>query len=389
MKLSCEIIRDLLPLYQDGLCSPESRQAVEEHLSQCPVCAARWRLLELPQEPETEGAQPEPGAKAFRKIRRRWVLSLVAVLLIIPLLGLGAMGWNQSRGEGVCFTNLDELWLCRRFLWRVQQGDYEGAAELMNFSRTYEDIMDCLSWTVADYEMPLQEVGLDGETYMATSWFAEQYLSGEPQEAWAYIIYNDLPNVPVPLEAWQQATGAALRPDGSSEQPDSGAVYRLWKSSWGDFMVEVSTWAELIGKEPEELCAILEVIPISLYLEARPALEEQALEGYTYNQEYYSAAKDMSEEEFSSYMRQKQAKSIEEAMEGASLTKINYRGAHYVEGCWHVEFGLTAETASGESGYLNFYFIMDHGIQTIAVGYQTESKAIEKLHDGFSVRFGA
>ena len=40
MDISCEIVRDLLPLYHDGVCSPESRAAVEEHLKNCPACRA-------------------------------------------------------------------------------------------------------------------------------------------------------------------------------------------------------------------------------------------------------------------------------------------------------------------------------------------------------------
>ena len=36
MKYPCDLIRDLLPLYQDGVCSEESRAAVEEHLRGIP-----------------------------------------------------------------------------------------------------------------------------------------------------------------------------------------------------------------------------------------------------------------------------------------------------------------------------------------------------------------
>ena len=38
MKISCEIIKDLLPLHYDGICSNESRELVEEHLAQCDGC---------------------------------------------------------------------------------------------------------------------------------------------------------------------------------------------------------------------------------------------------------------------------------------------------------------------------------------------------------------
>ena len=38
MKKNCNIIRDLLPLYIDGVCSEESKQLVEEHLKECAKC---------------------------------------------------------------------------------------------------------------------------------------------------------------------------------------------------------------------------------------------------------------------------------------------------------------------------------------------------------------
>ena len=38
MKYNCDMIADLLPLYVDDVCSPASRAAVEEHLSDCSAC---------------------------------------------------------------------------------------------------------------------------------------------------------------------------------------------------------------------------------------------------------------------------------------------------------------------------------------------------------------
>ena len=38
MKLSCNIILDLLPLYYDQVCSDETKALVEEHLSSCESC---------------------------------------------------------------------------------------------------------------------------------------------------------------------------------------------------------------------------------------------------------------------------------------------------------------------------------------------------------------
>ena len=43
MKTPCSVIRDLLPLYHDDVCSPESRELIEEHLKECEDCR---RILE-------------------------------------------------------------------------------------------------------------------------------------------------------------------------------------------------------------------------------------------------------------------------------------------------------------------------------------------------------
>ncbi|KOY83446.1 zf-HC2 domain-containing protein [Lysinibacillus macroides] len=37
-KVSCEIIKDMLPLYYDDVCSDDSKRMVEEHLAECPNC---------------------------------------------------------------------------------------------------------------------------------------------------------------------------------------------------------------------------------------------------------------------------------------------------------------------------------------------------------------
>ena len=39
-KITCDIIRDLLPSYTDGIASDDSVKLVEEHLAQCSACAA-------------------------------------------------------------------------------------------------------------------------------------------------------------------------------------------------------------------------------------------------------------------------------------------------------------------------------------------------------------
>lgn len=47
MKISCGIIRDLLPLYHDNVCSKESRELVEEHVKNCQGCKSELERLNI------------------------------------------------------------------------------------------------------------------------------------------------------------------------------------------------------------------------------------------------------------------------------------------------------------------------------------------------------
>lgn len=44
-KVNCEIVRDLIPSYLDGICSQSSREAVEEHVENCGECRESLETL--------------------------------------------------------------------------------------------------------------------------------------------------------------------------------------------------------------------------------------------------------------------------------------------------------------------------------------------------------
>ena len=89
MNMDCEVIRDLLPLYADDVCSEGSKKIVEEHLPECPECSA---LLENLRKQEIEdGLQEEKNqviqyqAKRFKR-RSAAVGSVIAGIFMVPVL---------------------------------------------------------------------------------------------------------------------------------------------------------------------------------------------------------------------------------------------------------------------------------------------------------------
>ena len=85
MDISCDIIRDLLPLYAEDLVSEDSRKLVDEHLCSCDPCTKQLGILkkaaQIPIEVETKSLE-----RVEHTIRRRKVLTVAAALLTVASL---------------------------------------------------------------------------------------------------------------------------------------------------------------------------------------------------------------------------------------------------------------------------------------------------------------
>ena len=96
MKIACDIIRDLLPLYTEEMVSQKSKEAIEEHLKVCGECQAIYEKMTAP-EPKVQ-FDVEPG-KSFQKYvkKKKWsfgckvALFSSAIVLLIVLLRMGLL----------------------------------------------------------------------------------------------------------------------------------------------------------------------------------------------------------------------------------------------------------------------------------------------------------
>lgn len=85
MNVACPIIEDLLPLYAEGLASPESDQLVQEHLEDCENCRRRLAALREPKDTASEDAAPIGTLK--KELRRRRILAAaIAALCVFVIL---------------------------------------------------------------------------------------------------------------------------------------------------------------------------------------------------------------------------------------------------------------------------------------------------------------
>ena len=47
-QISCDMVQDLLPLYQDGLLRDTTKDVVRQHLEQCSTCRCIYEQLRVP-----------------------------------------------------------------------------------------------------------------------------------------------------------------------------------------------------------------------------------------------------------------------------------------------------------------------------------------------------
>jgi len=89
MKVTCEIVRDLLPLYIDDLCSNDSKSTIEEHITICDSCRSELQTMQLSittssrEQNLNEAAVVKMLSKEWKKSKWKSLLKGIAYTLIV------------------------------------------------------------------------------------------------------------------------------------------------------------------------------------------------------------------------------------------------------------------------------------------------------------------
>lgn len=89
MKMNCNVIRDLLPLYADQICSDESKKLVEEHLAECGDCSTllgQMHSMEIETHLRAETGDVLRHQASFFKRKSAVIGAVIAGIFMIPIL---------------------------------------------------------------------------------------------------------------------------------------------------------------------------------------------------------------------------------------------------------------------------------------------------------------
>lgn len=96
MNIPCSIIKDLLPLYHDNVCSEDTKRVVEEHLKTCPDCRGEYEKM-LAADGIVSSAYDEERermiAESYKHVKRRNTVKIIiaSVLTLVLVCILAAL----------------------------------------------------------------------------------------------------------------------------------------------------------------------------------------------------------------------------------------------------------------------------------------------------------
>ena len=117
MKNECHIVRDLMPLYTEGMLSDESAAFVKAHLETCEDCRGAYGGEEKPPATEADTAQQRVGEAGVlrtlkKKLRKQtWcaIAITVAVLLVTLMLRLNSIDYLAQISSDEQYTISDRM----------------------------------------------------------------------------------------------------------------------------------------------------------------------------------------------------------------------------------------------------------------------------------------
>ena len=186
MKCRCGIIKDLLPLYVDHVCSDESKELIDEHLLECEKCKSYMDSLRESQDVEDVAYDEEKERRKVKmmlgmkkKIVSRNILVAVFTVLILGVACTSVVHYlkrttvpiPETKQMEVVYENDDLILNITDAIWSDASGvrftltedgkSYECVAVAMNTSKWNELISSdktCSKYTIAYREKGANEI---------------------------------------------------------------------------------------------------------------------------------------------------------------------------------------------------------------------------------------
>lgn len=138
--LSCNVIKDLLPSYIDGIASEDTNNVVKEHIEFCEECKEAFQNMSFPEEKESQKEKKE--INFLKSVKKKHIIVTAFLITGILLFVAAALGCNyyvENYVKGIA-VSADEI-SCEI---KVDGKEFWIEGRLLDSSRGFKSIlMDC------------------------------------------------------------------------------------------------------------------------------------------------------------------------------------------------------------------------------------------------------
>lgn len=179
--MNCELAKDLMTLYVEDMCSPESKKALEEHVKECPACSEALKNVKNELESESIASKPDyvrenaSSLKPMKKVkkslvRRKMIAIILGFLLIAVLTGIGLLSYGQVTNRWMSFSAITDALKVKSVCEKLTEGDTQA-------------LLDVIAFRIEDYySMRVDDSMAEGmEAY-------KRYIQSTMDEAYAYYF---------------------------------------------------------------------------------------------------------------------------------------------------------------------------------------------------------
>lgn len=134
MKQSCEIIKDLIPLCSEGICSDESKHDVEEHIKECEKCRILYEHA-----PESQNCAPIETPDKYTTLKKTNILfrkltirsAVLVILILVFAVIVGRLMFAQIvKGEEMrSFETIAQSYEVKKVTKLILDGNFEEAID--------------------------------------------------------------------------------------------------------------------------------------------------------------------------------------------------------------------------------------------------------------------
>ena len=187
--MKSEIIKDLLPIYCDGVCSEETSAEIESHIADCPDCQSLLEVCRSDIKSVNTGAPEKPFRRIKEKIfRNKLAAAALMLVLVCVLSAVGYLTYGQitRSPDHPSFETIISTHNAKKLMKRFCDGDIDYVMENIEIYQTSNALLSdrenvrehCRSALSDFYERYLKGRKLSVKTGGYSGYDTFQYESG-------------------------------------------------------------------------------------------------------------------------------------------------------------------------------------------------------------------